>query len=72
VQVYGDEAQTQLLYAITADRVIDFSAAYQVADATGRPLGVVNAVAYARSGGRSTRCHAMAGQCSPSGKRIPG
>jgi hypothetical protein len=41
VKVYGDEAQTQLLYTITADRVIDFSAAYRVADATGRPLGVV-------------------------------
>ena len=41
VKVYGDEAQTRLLYTIAADRVIDFSAAYQVADAAGRPLGVL-------------------------------
>ena len=41
VKVYGDEAQTRLLYTIAADRVIDFSAAYQVADVTGRPLGVL-------------------------------
>jgi hypothetical protein len=41
VKVYADEAQTQLLYAIGADRVIDFSAEYHIADAGGRQLGVI-------------------------------
>lgn len=41
VKVYGDEAQTQLLYTIAADRVIDFSAEYHIADQAGRPLGLV-------------------------------
>lgn len=41
VQVYADEAQTQLLYTISADRVIDFSAEYHVADAAGQRLGSV-------------------------------
>lgn len=41
VRIYGDEAQTRLLYTISADRVIDFSAEYHVADAAGQPLGSV-------------------------------
>lgn len=41
VRIFGDEKQTRLLYTIGADRILDFSAEYRIADASGRPLGVV-------------------------------
>jgi hypothetical protein len=41
VKVYADEAQTNLLYTIGADRIIDFSAEYHIRDATGQLLGMV-------------------------------
>lgn len=41
IQVFADAGQTQLLYTIKADRVIDFSARYQFADASGTPLGSI-------------------------------
>lgn len=41
VIVFADQEQTQELYRINADRVIDFSARYSFADAAGNPLGGV-------------------------------
>jgi len=41
VLVFADKDQTQLLYKINADRIIDFSARYQITDAIGNPLGAV-------------------------------
>lgn len=41
VVVYGDQAQSQPLYKINADRIIDFSAKYNFSDAAGNPLGGV-------------------------------
>ena len=41
ISVFGDEAQTHLLYTIRADRVIDFSARYHFADANGASLGSI-------------------------------
>lgn len=41
VSVFSDETQTRLLFTISADRVIDFSARYSFADANGAPLGAV-------------------------------
>lgn len=41
VKVYADEAQQNLLYQIKADRVIDFSARYNIAASGGGPLGSV-------------------------------
>jgi uncharacterized protein YxjI len=41
VTVFADEAQTQPLYTINADRVLDFSARYHFADQQGRILGSV-------------------------------
>lgn len=41
VTVFADEAQTRPLYRIDADRVIDISAQYRIADMNGRTLGVV-------------------------------
>lgn len=42
VVVHGDSAQTQPLYRIRADRIIDISAAYRITDAeTGRVLGTL-------------------------------
>lgn len=41
VKVYRDEAQTILLYTIGADRILDFTAEYRIADAAGGPVGVV-------------------------------
>ncbi|MBD0371972.1 MAG: hypothetical protein ICV60_14115 [Pyrinomonadaceae bacterium] len=41
VTVFADEAQTQPLYSINADRVIDFSARYHFADQRGASLGSV-------------------------------
>lgn len=41
INVYADENQTQLLFNIKADRVIDFSARYNFTDASGRLLGSI-------------------------------
>lgn len=41
INVFADEAQTQHLYNIKADRVIDFSARYNFTDAQGRILGSI-------------------------------
>jgi hypothetical protein len=41
VTVFGDEAQTQALYTINADRVLDFSARYHFTDSRGTTLGSV-------------------------------
>lgn len=41
VTVFTDETQTTPIYAISADRIIDFTANYHFADAVGRPLGHV-------------------------------
>jgi hypothetical protein len=42
IRVFSDEAQTQELLVIQADRIIDFSAAYQVTDAqTGEHYGTL-------------------------------
>ena len=39
VSVFGDEAQSRLLFRIGADRVIDLSASYHVQDESGAELG---------------------------------
>jgi uncharacterized protein YxjI len=41
VTIFADEAQTQPLYTIGADRVIDFSARYHIRDQSGGTLGSV-------------------------------
>ncbi len=41
INVFADENQTQVLFNIKADRVIDFSAKYNFTDSTGRPLGAI-------------------------------
>ncbi|MFK7804730.1 MAG: hypothetical protein AB8G95_24045 [Anaerolineae bacterium] len=41
VKVYTDETQTEILYEINADRVIDFSAQYHFKDAQGNELGSI-------------------------------
>jgi uncharacterized protein YxjI len=41
ITVYADEAQTQPLYHINADRIIDFSATYRITDAARQELGSV-------------------------------
>jgi uncharacterized protein YxjI len=41
VLVFSDREQTQTLYKINADRVIDISARYNFTDAVGSPLGAV-------------------------------
>lgn len=41
VGVFADEAQTNKLFDINADRVIDFSAKYNFNDANGQPIGAV-------------------------------
>lgn len=48
VTVYADEGQTQPIYHIQADRVIDFNARYNFTTADGRDLGAVR-----RRGARS-------------------
>ncbi|MBS0659440.1 MAG: hypothetical protein JSR82_14460 [Verrucomicrobia bacterium] len=48
VSVFADEEQTQLLYTINADRILDWSARYTFADASGRELGRIG-----RRGARS-------------------
>lgn len=41
VTVFADKQQTQPLYSINADRIIDFSAQYHFIDQAGMPLGSV-------------------------------
>jgi len=41
VSVFRDDTQTELLYEIKADRVLDFSARYNFTDASGARLGSV-------------------------------
>jgi uncharacterized protein YxjI len=41
INIFADEAQTQLRYNIKADRIIDFSAKYTFTDASGRVLGAI-------------------------------
>lgn len=41
VTVFADEAQTRRLFEIRADRMLDFNAAYRIADASGKPIGFV-------------------------------
>jgi uncharacterized protein YxjI len=41
VQVFADKEQTRLLFTIKADRILDFNARYQFADAQGNPLGSI-------------------------------
>lgn len=41
VEVFADENQNTLLYSIKADRVIDWSASYAIADARGKSLGAI-------------------------------
>jgi hypothetical protein len=42
VEVFADTDQNRLLYTITADRVIDWSANYAIAEAGDRRLGVIS------------------------------
>ena len=48
VTVYRDETKQTALYTISADRILDFNAAYQIRDGLGREIG-----ALARRGRRS-------------------
>ena len=41
ITVYEDEQQTRPLYRIAADRVIDFSATYNITDAAGAYVGAI-------------------------------
>ena len=41
VTVFADVEQTRPLYTINADRMLDFNARYNIADAAGRPLGAI-------------------------------
>src|SRR5918998_3506877 len=41
VTVFADDGQTQPLFSINADRVLDISARYQITDAQGRSVGAV-------------------------------
>lgn len=41
INVFADEGQTQHLFNIKADRIIDFSAKYNFTDASGRHLGSI-------------------------------
>ena len=41
VTVFGDKEQTRPLFKINADRVLDFSARYQISDVNGTALGAV-------------------------------
>jgi hypothetical protein len=41
VTVFADEAQTQPLYNIAADRVLDISASYKFTDQSGNSIGVL-------------------------------
>jgi hypothetical protein len=48
INVFRDDSQSETLYKIAADRIIDFSARYNFSDPGGNPLGSVK-----RKGGRS-------------------
>jgi hypothetical protein len=41
VTVFADATQTQPLYSINANKILDFSASYQFADTQGTPIGSV-------------------------------
>lgn len=41
INIFADESQTQLLYNIKADRVLDFSAKYNFTDAAGNLIGSI-------------------------------
>ena len=41
IQVFRDESQSQLLFTIQADRIIDWSAKYHIRDTAGNELGAV-------------------------------
>ena len=55
VTVFSDDGQTQPLFYINADRVLDISARYHISDAQGVPSAPYSAMACARSGRRTTR-----------------
>lgn len=42
INVFADEGQTQHLFNIKADRIIDFSAKYNFTSASGQPLGSIS------------------------------
>jgi hypothetical protein len=48
IEIYKDSSKTELLYTIKADRVIDFSPTYSLADSNGNVLGTIT-----RQGARS-------------------
>lgn len=41
VKIFADEKQTQLLFQLKADRIIDFSAQYNITNSAGQPIGSV-------------------------------
>ncbi len=41
IRIFTDESQTQIRYAIKADRILDFSANYAFADPLGNPIGSI-------------------------------
>lgn len=41
ISIFSNESQTNLLYSIKADRIIDFSAVYNFTDSSGRFLGAI-------------------------------
>jgi uncharacterized protein YxjI len=41
IQVFRDESQSQLLFTIQADRIIDWSAKYHIRDTAGNELGAI-------------------------------
>lgn len=41
IRIFADESQTQIVYNIKADRIIDFSARYTFYDAAGREIGAI-------------------------------
>ena len=48
IEIYSDESKQHLLFRIAADRVLDWSAAYAITDASGQRIGTVK-----RKGARS-------------------
>jgi hypothetical protein len=48
IEIYKDSTKTQLLFTVKADKVIDFSPTFTLADAGGNPLGTIK-----RQGARS-------------------
>jgi len=41
INVFADEQQSRLVYHVEADRIMDFSAAYRMTDASGIPIGSI-------------------------------